>query len=54
MQAAGHLECVADASATGPSTWKLEDKASYQPLLHDKETSRTREYTLNSMNQALV
>jgi len=54
MQAVDRLEHAVDASATEPSTWKQEDKASVQPLLYDKETSRTHEYTPDPMNQALV
>jgi len=54
MQAAGHLEHGIDVSAAEHSTWKQEDKASYQPLLHDNETSRNHEYNLNSVNKALV
>jgi len=48
------LERGADASAAEPSTWKQEDKASCQPQPHDKETTRTHEYNLNSVTQALV
>jgi hypothetical protein len=43
MQAVDHLEHTADISATEPSTWKQDHKASCQPLLYDKETSRTYE-----------
>jgi len=48
------LERGIDASAAEPSAWKPEDKASYQLLLHGKKTTRTHEYNLNSVNQALV
>jgi len=37
------LEHATDTSATEPSTWKQEDKASCQARLHDKETSKTCE-----------
>jgi hypothetical protein len=43
-----------DVSATEPSTWKQDCKASYHPLLNDKETPRNQEYTPNPMNQALA
>jgi len=54
MQAVDRLEHAKDASAPEPSTCKQQDKASYQPLLHDKEMPRNQEYTPNPMNQSLA
>jgi hypothetical protein len=48
------LESPADASATEPSTMKLERNASCQGQLDDREISRTHEYNPNPMNIATV